>query len=218
MLEYDKGELTPVLSKQEMYASLRLPWSAAPSKVEEAYRLAGHVRTQGTLFLLPPAQSILAEAYNMPPRPKTRMSSGAVALCKHFERGDASSEHGKAHPFWPLPKGSNDSKTQTATEVLNKMMRDAQWKNMMMLHRGVAVYEIRNSLGYGMRWTLELEEDSPSTSSENMRPTNMAGVEDDEIDDILRPWKIRRTLFRGFLEPIIGLDDELPSNLDNAIH
>ncbi|KAJ9660294.1 hypothetical protein H2198_002602 [Neophaeococcomyces mojaviensis] len=203
MASFAENDLARNPQECEMYASIRLPWSVVPSKAEEAYRLAGLVRTQGTLFLLPPDQSVLAEVFNAPPRPKTRMSSGAVALCKHFERGDASSEHGKAHPFWPLPKGSNDKKTQTAAEVLDQMMRDAQWKNMMMLHRGVAVYEIRNGLGYGMRWTLELDEDTPSTKSSNV-------LQDEGTDDTLRQWQIRKTLFRGFLEPIIGLDHELP--------
>jgi len=64
-----------------MYPSLQLPWSSEPSPEETAYRNAGLVRTQGTVFLLPPDRQRLVESFNAPPRPKTRMSAGAVALC-----------------------------------------------------------------------------------------------------------------------------------------
>lgn len=75
-----------------MYPSLQLPWSAEPSPEETAYRQAGLVRTQGTVFLLPPDRQALVESFNAPPRPKTRMSAGAVALCSkclslfHFDK------------------------------------------------------------------------------------------------------------------------------------
>lgn len=64
-----------------MYPSLQLPWSSEPSPEETAYRNAGLVNTKGTVFLLPPAREALVESFNVPPRPKTRMSAGAVALC-----------------------------------------------------------------------------------------------------------------------------------------
>lgn len=186
----------------KMYSSIQLPWSPSPSPAETAYRAAGLVKTQGTIFLLPPSDSALAEAFSSPPRPKTMMSSGAVALCKHFERGGASSEHGRAHPYWPLPVGSNDNKTKLAAEALNKMLKSTVWKNMMMLHRGVAVYEIRNVKGYGMRWTLNLEQRSESTRAST--PS-----EAESTQDVESGYTIRTITFRGFLEPIEGLDREL---------
>lgn len=155
--------------------------------------------------MLPPTEDALSTAFNAPPRRKTKMSSGAVALCKHFERGGAS-ELGKAHQFWPLPVGSNDNKTNLAAGVLARMLRDACWKNVMLLHPGVAVYEIRNSLGYGMRWTLEVERiDNPAEACcENP---------EDMLLDLQSPnegdWRVTKITFRGFLEPILGLDHEL---------
>lgn len=138
------------------------------------------------------------------------MSSGAVALCKHFERG-ASSEHGKPHPFWTLPAGSNDNKTATASTVLEQMLADAAWRNVMLLHRGVAVYEIRNSLGYGMRWTLELEEAGNNHSFADgngefveVKPTT------ENHEDRPEKWRVAKTTFRGFLEPVEGMNHELP--------
>lgn len=199
-----------------MYKNLQIPWSDSPSQAETAYRSAGMVRTQGTIFILPPDRDALIKAFQAPPRPKTRSSSGAVALCKHFERGGASSEHGKAHPFWPLPTGSNDNKTRLAAETLEKMLEDLAWKNVMLLHPGVAVYEVRNSSGYGMRWTLELEE-NPSRSQGPL-PLDSSTAEEHHRDseDATKDWTLKRVLFRGFLEPIIGMDDQLPQQTENG--
>lgn len=171
--------------------------------------------------MLPPDLDTLINAYTAPPRPKSLMSSGATALCKHFERGGASSERGIAHPFWPLPTGSNHNKNSLAAGILERMLEDASWKNVMMLHQGVAVYEIRNSLGYGMRWTLQVEQhgqpsefrslQQPSHSSDDQTQSDLQQEESD--------WQVIKTTFRGFLEPIEGLDHELPtvsSNVDEV--
>lgn len=200
-----------------MYKSIQVPWSASPSQAELTYRSAGLVRTQGTIFMLPPERDALIQAFETPPRPKTRSSSGAVALCKHFERGGASSEHGKAHPFWPLPTGSNDNKTKLAAATMDKMLNDIAWKNVMLLHPGVAVYEIRNSLGYGMRWTLDVEDDTSKIedpSPSNLVPTTEeSGVAGENAE---KKRTITKVSFRGFLEPIIGMDDELPRQAGNG--
>lgn len=193
-----------------MYPSLILPWSDEPSEAETAYRRAGYTKTKGTLFLTPPPQGTLREAYNAPPRPKTRMSSGAVALCKHFERGGSSSEHGRPHLFWTLPVGSNENKTEIASQILEKMLAEAVWKNVMLLHPGIAVYEIRNPLGYGMRWTLELCEIGDD-GKEVQTPQDGAS---EAKDDLEKNWEITKTIFRGFLEPIAGMDHELEVGAD----
>jgi hypothetical protein len=192
-----------------MYSTLLLPWSVDPTEREQIYRKAGLRRTKGTLFLLPPADSVLRATFNAPPRPKTRMSSGAVALCKHFERGGASSEHGRAHPFWTLPVGSNENKTEIASQILEQMLKEAVWRNVMLLHHGVAVYEIRNAKGFGMRWTLDIcEADGRKTGN-----SEGTGVVDDQeeaaIDDFEKDWDVVKTTFRGLLEPIEGMDHEL---------
>ncbi|KAK5946969.1 hypothetical protein PMZ80_001115 [Knufia obscura] len=200
-----------------MYKGIQIPWSASPSQKEEAYRAAGLVKTQGTIFMIPPEHNALIQAFEAPPRPRTRSSSGAVALCKHFERGGASSEHGKAHPFWPLPTGSNENKTRLAAETLNTMLKDLAWRNVMLLHPGVAVYEVRNSLGYGMRWTLELEENvSKSENSSISDSTSVSEKHQPDRADAEKAWTVKKILFRGFLEPIIGMDDELPQRTEGG--
>ncbi len=198
-----------------MYSTLLLPWSTDPPGRETAYHAAGLLRTKGTLFLLPPPDSVLRETYNAPPRPKTRMSSGAVALCKHFERGGASSERGLAHPFWTLPKGSNENKTEMASQILEQMLADTVWKNVMLLHTGLAVYEIRNAKGFGMRWTLDIKEKEDigqidgAAEGTDEAFSNSARQHYEEKDDFEKDWDITRTTFRGFLEPIARMDHEL---------
>ena len=142
------------------------------------------------------------------------MSSGAVALCKHFERGGASSEYGRPHPFWTLPVGSNDDKTVIAAKILEDMLEHVAWKNVMLLHHGVAVYEIRNAKGYGMRWTLDIQEKTSSSDVEDgvcreIEATATTSKHDEDRDDFKKDWEITTTMFRGFLEPIAGLDHEL---------
>jgi len=133
------------------------------------------------------------------------MSSGAVALCKHFERGGSSSEHGRPHPFWTLPVGSNENKTEIASQILEQMLAGAVWKNVMLLHPGIAVYEIRNPQGYGMRWALELRE-----IGDDGKEVHAAQDGEGEVkDDLEKNWEITKTVFRGFLEPIAGMDHEL---------
>ncbi|KAI9881231.1 MAG: hypothetical protein M1823_006670 [Watsoniomyces obsoletus] len=218
-----------------MYESIQLPWSATPSPAETLYRARGLVKSRGTVFLLPPSTSTLRSAFNAPPRPQTRMSSGAVALCKHFERGGASSEHGKPHPFWTLPRGSNVEKTAAAALILEGMLDDARWRNVMMLHAGVAVYELRNTKGYGMRWTLELQrkaeeaKDMPSTGKHEDRLPDANTQDQDTAQEALadaeneaggdeayaEDWEIKTTSFRGFLEPIAEMNHEL--ELENEV-
>jgi hypothetical protein len=167
------------------------------------------MNTKGTIYLLPPSTEVLKAAYRAPPRARSEMSSGAIALCKHFERGGASSEHGRLHPFWTLPVGSNHKKDEIANSHLEMMMTSIEWKNVMLLHRGVAVYEIRNKLGYGMRWTLDVEEAKDATNLEQLETVNVGEIDDSASNQKKKTYNIKRTTFRGFVEPVLGLDHEL---------
>jgi hypothetical protein len=95
-----------------------------------------------------------------------------------------------------MPVGSNENKSSTAEAILEEMLSSAVWRNVIWLHEGVAVYEIRNVRGYGMRWTLDVY---------NEEATAKAAPDSHEETD----WKVSKTTFRGFLEPIEGLNHEL---------
>ena len=118
-----------------------------------------------------------------------------------------------------------------AAGVLEKMLGEARWRNVMMLHQGVAVYEVRNGRGYGMRWTLELEDNRQATarlstsddvqdgedvegrreevSSTPNETDNAVNVETTSDEHNAEGWIIKKTTFRGFLEPIAEMDHEL---------
>jgi len=98
-----------------------------------------------------------------------------------------------------------------ASQILDTMLADAVWKNVMLLHPGIAVYEIRNSLGYGMRWTLELRQGGEG-GQEVQPPHENVGEVKDALD---KSWEITKTIFRGFLEPIAGMDHELAVEHDD---
>lgn len=137
------------------------------------------------------------------------MSSGAVALCKHFERGGYSSDPSKGrnlHPYWKLPERSNENKSLIAEEILEEMLGDAVWRNVMLLHPGVAVYEVRNGRGYGMRWTLDVEGEEGEGVEKGQKYVMYGQGTTTDTD---RKWNLRKVTFRGFLEPIEGLDHEL---------
>lgn len=168
-------------------------------------------------------------------------------MTEHFERGGASSEHGRPHPFWPWPKGSNEHKTELAAGVLETVLGNLRWENVLMLHSYVAIYEVRNSRGFGLRWTLNLEGDgegggmtttasppsdvqpTPTTTTaasndsipamtDDRVPSGVATAEGEQTDkkkeiaaSAPRPaLRISSVVFRGFVEPILNMDHELP--------
>ena len=98
------------------------------------------------------------------------------------------------------------------------MLATVVWRNVMLLHHGVAVYELRNARGFGMRWTLDIEEKKEDITGEEITRREDVGekygatpdaVDLEAGDDFAKDWEITKTTFRGFLEPIAGMDHEL---------
>ena len=114
------------------------------------------------------------------------------------------------HPFWKLPIGSNENKSAIAEEILDDMLANAVWRNVIWLHEGVAVYEVRNAKAYGMRWTLEVSKTTQTNEGgEHVADETKKAVAGQGGDESRKTWRIQNTTFRGFLEPIEGLDHEL---------
>ncbi len=123
---------------------LHVPWSDNPAELE--YKSKGMVRTAGTMFILPPQHVELIAAFEVK-HAGTLLSVGAKALCKHYARVPD-------HPIWTCPTGSCENKSKIARHDLDKLRGNAVWKNVHYLPHQELVYEIRDKLGYGMRWTL----------------------------------------------------------------
>lgn len=126
--------------------NLQVPWSDNPDPAEIEYKFKGMVRTAGTVFILPPQHDELIAAFEMK-HAGTLLSVGAKALCKHYARVPD-------HPTWTCPTGSCETKSKIARSHLDKMLESAVWKNVHYLPHQELVYEIRDKLGYGMRWTM----------------------------------------------------------------
>lgn len=125
----------------------------------------------------------------------------------------------------------NEEKDRMAERVMERVLGEGVWRNVVWLHQGVAVYEVREGRGWGMRWTLDLEEgeqegdrgevNGGGGSGEQGRETGTAVGVSGEGEEATatatvtaareKQWRITKTTFRGFLEPIERLDHELPN-------
>jgi hypothetical protein len=130
----------------EKLIDLRVPWSHTPTDEEVAYRNAGFVRTTGTCFAPVPDIASLCDAFDKL-HPKSNLSVGARALCKHHARHPD-------HPFWRQPTGPEAQKNAIARQHLGEMLEAPVWRNIHQLQGEQPVYEVRNALGYGMRWMI----------------------------------------------------------------
>lgn len=91
-----------------------------------------------------------------------------------------------------LPTGSETSKTDVAKKVFASIVQDSCWRNVLLLHPGLAVYEMRIAAGYGLRWTLDLDHDKSMDSDQACH---------DNCKTLETSASIHKVTFRGFLEP-----------------
>jgi hypothetical protein len=133
----------------ERLTSLLIPWNL--ENVDEVvYKEHGCVKTVGTVFVVPPSDEELIQAFEKKHKGRN-LTVGARALCKHYQRVE-----GK-HPFWTFPTGSEFEKSKSVRKHLDDMLQNSVWKNVHKLSGDTTVYETRNAQGYGMRWTLSGE-------------------------------------------------------------
>ncbi|KAG9311179.1 hypothetical protein JVU11DRAFT_8249 [Chiua virens] len=78
------------------------------------------------------------------------LTAGAKAWSKHAHRS------GDGVGWWGgQPKGPVATINGRARVLFDKVMDDATWRNLHWLPHQVLVYEVRVSVGYGMRWSQE---------------------------------------------------------------
>ena len=107
--------------------------------------LLGVGRTEGSLDVLPPDVSLLWKSFRMVHHPKSKLTVGARALTKHCHR---SSEQ-----FWGVCTGTEEKKNKHSMGILCQVFADCCWLNVHTLPHRVFVLEVRNSSGYGLRWS-----------------------------------------------------------------
>ena len=91
--------------------------------------------------------------------------------------------------------GSNENKSSIAEAILEEMLSSAVWRNVIWLHEGVAVYEIRNVRGYGMRWTLDVYNEATARrpGSEEKEADDRKGLDHELETTVRKDWKISKT-------------------------
>ncbi|KAJ3066486.1 hypothetical protein HDU98_010181 [Podochytrium sp. JEL0797] len=171
-------------------ASFLVPWSSDPTPAEQQYRSFGFIRTTASVFPLQMLEDFcsgdlsrgLQAAFEAPHSAAAgaRLTVGARALCKHYERRTM-----ETHPFWKQPTGPEAKKNAIAKAHLDDLMAVfgstdelVCWKNIHNIHpNNTTIIEVRNTENYyGMRWTVVF----------------------DSKEDLDGPYRLE---FRGFLEP-----------------
>jgi hypothetical protein len=78
---------------------------------------------------------------------KQKLTVGARAFSKHCQR----SQNG----WWGSNRGNDEAKNERALFKLYTILDHAVWKNIHSLPHALTTMEIRNELGYGVRWYIE---------------------------------------------------------------
>lgn len=106
-------------------------------------------RTAGTELLPPPSPVALCRSFLAPHSGTSRLSVGARALHKHWQRSES-------HVWGAGIRGNDLAKNARAAEVLARLLHEACWIN---IHSGVGdhepVFEIRQRDGFGARWAAD---------------------------------------------------------------
>ena len=124
--------------------------------------LLGLRSTIGTeMNLLPPPIDLLIHAANQPITTKANakppiLTVAGRARTKHAHRGSKDQ-------FFGISKGNNIEKNEAGEKIVRDIIQDAIWINIHVFGGvEVPIMEIRNSLGYGARWSAIWSNGCPS--------------------------------------------------------
>lgn len=122
--------------------NLIVDWSENMTLEELKYKENGFIKTKGSVFIDPPSNIELIEAFNKIDVDKT-LSRGAIALTKHSHR----------NIIYPKMIGNDTNKNDIAKKFINDFFKkEICWKNIHSIDNNTIIYEIRNKTYHGMRW------------------------------------------------------------------
>lgn len=111
--------------------------------------ILGIRHTMGSIDAFPPPLGALVKSFCHVTKPTvSSLTVGARALSKHFHRDETAK-------FWGSCSGSESAKNAHACTILYKLLNDIAWVNAHVLPHDVKIFEVRCSLGYGARWSIE---------------------------------------------------------------
>ena len=103
-------------------------------------------KTTGSINIyIPLDKNILINKFNELNNPKSILTVGAKALCKHSHRSVTDS-------FWPSQGGKEKEKNDNAEKMLNLFLKECVWINIHLLPHQIVIIELRIDKGYGIRW------------------------------------------------------------------
>lgn len=126
--------------------------------IRELLGLRSTIGTEMNLF--PPAIDELIHAANQPITTKDSakppiLTVAGRARAKHAHRGSKDQ-------FFGISKGNNIEKNEAGEKIVRDMIQDAIWINIHVFGGvEVPIMEIRNSLGYGARWSANWSNETP---------------------------------------------------------
>ena len=105
-------------------------------------------RTKGSIDnYIPLDEDILINKFKELNNPKSKLTVGAKALCKHSHRSVTES-------FWPGQGGKEIEKNENAEKMLNLFLNECVWINIHLLPHNLIIIELRIDKGYGIRWQI----------------------------------------------------------------
>lgn len=105
-------------------------------------------QTEGSLNnFLPPDINLLKNKFEEKNNPKSILTVGARALCKHCHRSITD-------PFWPNQTGKEKEKNENGIKMLNLFFNNCIWINIHGLPHQINIIELRIDKGYGIRWEI----------------------------------------------------------------
>ena len=94
---------------------------------------------------IPLDKNILINKFKELNNPKSILTVGAKALCKHSHRS-------VTDPFWPGQGGKEKDKNENAEKMLTLFLKECVWINIHLLPHQLVIIELRIDKGYGIRW------------------------------------------------------------------
>ena len=117
--------------------------------------LLGFRHTVGSVDLLYPPRSYLLACFQQLNNPKSKLTVGARALCKHCIRCKSTWGEWDSNPaLTNRLKGQETVQNEVALSTLLRLLEHASWMNIHLLPHDVVVLEIRIESGFGCRWDL----------------------------------------------------------------
>lgn len=119
--------------------NLIVDWTENMTLDELKYKENGFIKTKGSVFIDPPSNIELIEAFNKIDVYRT-ISCGARALAKHSG-------------YYPKLTGNVTNKNNIANEFINDFLKnEIELKNIHSIDNNTIIYEIRNKTNHGIRW------------------------------------------------------------------